>query len=370
LLFDIVNDLGPLPRRLLGQVLNVAGLALLFTVLVSLFKPQKPLLKPDNEHERQRLQRLLAAGSNSTEDFFKYWPQPKTYWHDAGDRAMVAYRVIGNVAFALADPVAATEQDRARAVQEFMAYCRSHGWLTCFIMIGEDSHDCYKQAGYKLLRIGASAQVDVASFATQTSRNKWWRWVLNKARKQGWNYELARAPHSPSLMADLHRVSDAWLQRQHHVERGFALGYFDESYLQHCRLHLLRDENGELIAFTNELPVYNSLPVATIDLMRFLPDHGHAMPALLAHTIQQLHEEGGKQTFDLGFVPLASPAARTEQLVRQLGQFLLSEAVSAQGLEQFKNKFEPAWANNYMAFDGDWIDLVHVSRQLDSLLEP
>jgi phosphatidylglycerol lysyltransferase len=160
------------------------------------------------------------------------------------------------------------------------------------------------------------------------------------------------------------------LQRQHHVERGFALGYFDESYLQHCRLHLLRDENGELIAFTNELPVYNSLPVATIDLMRFLPDHGHAMPALLAHTIQQLHEEGGKQTFDLGFVPLASPAARTEQLVRQLGQFLLSEAVSAQGLEQFKNKFEPAWANNYMAFDGDWIDLVHVSRQLDSLLEP
>jgi lysylphosphatidylglycerol synthetase-like protein (DUF2156 family) len=103
--------------------------------------------------------------------------------------------------------------------------------------------------------------------------------------------------------------------------------------------------------------------------MRFLPDRAHAMPALLAYTIQHLHEDGSKQVFDLGFVPLASPTARAEQLVRQFGQFLLSEAVSAQGLEQFKNKFEPAWADNYIAFDGDWIDLVHVSRQLDKLLQ-
>jgi phosphatidylglycerol lysyltransferase len=368
-LIDVVNDLGPLPRRLLGQVLNVAGLTLLFAILVSLFKPQKPLLKPDNEYERRHLQRLLAAGSNSSEDFFKYWPQPKSYWHDANDRTMIAYKVIGNVAFALADPVALTDGDRARAVQEFLTYCRSHGWLTCFVMVGESSRNFYKQAGCKMLRIGASAQVDVAAFATETSRNKWWRWVLNKARKQGWSYELAQPPHSPALLAQLRRVSDEWLQRQHHVERGFALGYFDQAYLQQCRLHLLRSDDGELIAFANEVPVYNNLPTATIDLMRFLPDRAHAMPALLAHTIQHLHEDGSKQVFDLGFVPLASPTARAEQLVRQFGQFLLSEAVSAQGLEQFKNKFEPAWADNYIAFDGDWIDLVHVSRQLDKLLQ-
>jgi phosphatidylglycerol lysyltransferase len=170
-------------------------------------------------------------------------------------------------------------------------------------------------------------------------------------------------------VADLHRVSNAWLKRQNHKERGFALGYFDRSYLQQCRLHLLR-HNGRVIAFANELPTYNNLPTATIDLMRFLPDYNHAMPTLLAHTIQQLHEEGAKQKFDLGFVPLASPSGRGEQLVKVVGQLLISEVVSAQGLEQFKNKFAPEWTDNYIAFDGDWIDLINVTRQLDSLLKP
>ncbi len=364
-LFDVVNDLGPLPRRLLGQVLNVAGVALLLAVVVSLFRPQKPLLKSFNEHDRQQLLDLLGQASNSSEDYFKYWPQPKSYWWNAARDTAIAYQVTGNVAFALADPIG---QNRQRTAQEFMEYCRRHGWRACFLMVQDEHQTAYKQTGYKLFRIGASAIVDIEEFARQTVRNKWWRWVLNKSKKQGWEYSLAEPPHTPQLMAELRQVSDSWLGRQNHIERGFALGYFDENYLQACRLHLLRS-GSELIAFTNELPTFNNLPTATIDLMRFLPEHSHAMPTLLAGTISQLHAEDAKHKFDLGFVPLASPAARTEQVIKVLGQLLMSEAVSAQGLEQFKNKFSPAWANNYIAFDGDWIDLLHISRQLDNLLK-
>ncbi|HET7060475.1 MAG TPA: phosphatidylglycerol lysyltransferase domain-containing protein [Candidatus Saccharimonadales bacterium] len=367
-LFDIVNDLGPLPHRLLGQVLNVAGLTLLLAVLVSLFRPQKPLLKPANEQDRQQLLALLEKGSNSSEDYFKFWPQPKSYWWSADHSSVVAYRVAGNVAFALADPVAQNAASRQGARQAFLEHCRSRGWRACFLMVQDGRQADYKKTGYKLFRIGASAIVDIDEFTSYTVRKKWWRWVLNKAQKQGWQYGLARPPHSPRLISDLRRVSDSWLERQNHVERGFALGYFDVSYLQTCRLHLLR-RDGRVIAFATELPTFNSLSAATIDLMRFLPEYGHAMPALLANTISQLHSEGAKQKFDLGFVPLASPTARTEQVIKILGRLLISEAVSAQGLEQFKNKFAPAWTNNYIAFDGDWIDLLHISRQLDNLLQ-
>ena len=367
-LFDVVNDLGPLPRRLLGQVLNVAGITLLLTILVSLFRPQKPLLPAVNEQDRERLAGLLHTGSNSSEDYFKYWPQPKNYFWSAGREAVIAYRVVGSVAFALADPIARSNNGRKRVMQDFVEYCRRHGWRACFLMIQEGNQTDYKDAGYKLFRIGASAVVDVDQFATETARNKWWRWVLNKADKNEWQYRMAAPPHDTRLMADLRHVSNIWLQRQNHVERGFALGYFDETYLQACRLHLLY-QGDKLIAFANELPTYNNLPTGTIDLMRFLPDYNHAMPALLAHTIKQLHEEGVKRRFDLGFVPLASPVDRTEQVVKVLGRLLMSEAVSAQGLEQFKNKFSPTWIDNYIAFDGDWIDLIHVSRQLDKLLE-
>lgn len=367
-LFDVVNDLGPLPRRLLGQVLNVAGLALLLAILVSLFRPYKPLLKPVDDYDRRRLLALLDSASNSSEDFFKYWPQPKNYWWNAAHSAVVAYRVAGSVAFALADPIAQIGSLRQQAMKEFLDYCRGHGWRACFLMVQDERQSHYKQAGYKLFRIGASALVDIEEFSLHTSRNKWWRWVLNKAKRQDWQYQLARPPHSSRLMAELRQVSDSWLQRENHVERGFALGYFDEDYLQACRLHLLR-HGDEIIAFSNELPTFNNSPTATIDLMRFLPEHNHAMPTLLAGTINQLHSEGAKQKFDLGFVPLASPTARTEQVIKILGQLLMSEAVSAQGLEQFKNKFSPIWLNNYIAFDGDWIDLINISRQLDNLLK-
>ncbi|HVX48021.1 MAG TPA: phosphatidylglycerol lysyltransferase domain-containing protein [Candidatus Saccharimonadales bacterium] len=367
-LVDIVNDLGPTSRRLLGQVLNVAGVSLLLAILISLFRPHKPLLPPANEHDRARLLELLRGGSDSSEDYFKYWPQPKSYFWSAGQDAVVAYRVAGNVAFALADPVGRSKDARRHAAKEFLEYCRRHGWRACFLMVQDGRQDIYKDHGYKLFRIGASAVVDIDRFATETSRNKWWRWVLNKAKKQGWEYDLAQPPHNPHLMGQLRQVSDAWLRRQNHVERGFALGYFDDAYLQACRLHLLR-RGDELIAFASELPTFNDSPTATIDLMRFLPDENHAMPALLAGTIKHLHTEGAKSKFDLGFVPLASAAARTEQIVRRLGQLLMSESVSAQGLEQFKNKFAPVWENNYIAFDGDWIDLIHISRQLDNLLE-
>jgi phosphatidylglycerol lysyltransferase len=368
-LFDVVNDLGPLPRRLLGQVLNAAGVVLLLAIVVSLFRPRKPLLKPANFSDRLQLLELLRTSSNSTEDYFKYWPQPKNYWWNNEHTAVVAYRVIGNVAFALADPVAPTASLRQRTAKQFLDYCRQNGWRACFLMVAGSQQKLYKQSGYKEFRIGASAVVDIATFSEKTVRNKWWRWVTNKAKRQEWEYQLAAPPHNLRLITELHRVSNSWMRRQNHQERGFALGYFDRAYLQNCRLHLLRHE-GRVIAFANELPTYNGQPAATIDLMRFLPDYKHAMPALLAHTIRQLHKEGEKRQFDLGFVPLASPTARTEQVIKSLGQLLISDAVSARGLEQFKNKFEPAWTDNYIAFDGDWIDLIHISRQLDTVLKP
>ncbi len=146
------------------------------------------------------------------------------------------------------------------------------------------------------------------------------------------------------------------------------MGYYDSAYLQQCRLHLLY-EAGELVAFANELPIFNDNPTITIDLMRYLPNTNHAMPTLLANTIQQLHGEA-RQYFDLGFVPLAGGSSKSERAIKKLNQFFIREAIPSSGLEQFKNKFEPEWENTYIAFDGDWLDLVHVSRYMDRLLRP
>ncbi|MDB5181344.1 MAG: hypothetical protein JWP13_107 [Candidatus Saccharibacteria bacterium] len=368
LLLVRLTHFGPLPRRLVGQVLNIAGIVLLTTGLISLFKPKRPLIPAASLRERQKVLTHIYSYASSSEDYFKYWPTPKLYWWDKTKNVVIVYRVIENVAFALADPVAPSRSLKEKAMQDFLVYCRRHGWLSCFLMVNETQKSAYATNGYKLLRIGASAVVDTMSFESHTSRNKWWRWIRNKGIRQNWSYHLASPPHSPALLKELVQVSDQWLKHGGHVERGFALGYFDPEYLQQCRLHLLRDQS-KVIAFANELPSFN-LPTTTIDLMRYKPGATHAMSVLLYHTILQLSREGQKLKFDLGFVPLASPSGKTERFIKQIGQMLIREAISAKGLEQFKNKFDPAWENNYIAFDGDWVDVIRISRWLESLLRP
>lgn len=368
-LVDIANDIAPTPRRLLDQMANFAGLSLLVALLFSLFKPRRLIYSDSSRQERRQVRSLLERASSSSEDYFKYWPAWKHYWWNTERTAFIAYQVVGNVAFALADPIGPSAAIRTQAIKDFLTYCRQNGWRACFLMVEEGRRHQYRRQGLKLSRIGASARINLEQFAEHTLRNKWWRWVQNKARRQNWQHEIATPPHSPALLRELRDISDSWLRTGGHVERGFALGYFNEAYLQDCRLHLLRDDHN-IIAFANELPKFNNSTTATIDLMRFRADANHALPALLALSLQELLREGQNKIFDLGFVPLASPSKKVESIIRDVGQIIIGPAVSARGLEQFKNKFEPHWRGNYIAFDGDWIDLIHVTRGLDELLRP
>jgi phosphatidylglycerol lysyltransferase len=366
---DIENNIGPLGRRLLGQVVNVAGLGLLCALLAALFRPHTAPARYPTDLERDEVTNLLDKYGLSSEDFFKLWPQPKRYFWDGARTTVIAYEVKRSVAFVLGNPVGPDAEGQERVINDFVSYCRSHGWRACFILIQEAQKEAYHSSDLKLFRIGATAFVDIEQFADKTSRNKWWRWVLNKTARQNLHYELAAPPHSAELLNKVKSVSDAWIKRSGHSERGFAMGYFDQNYLQACRLHLLKQAD-EVVAFANELPGFHNNPTVTIDLMRYQPSVNHAMPTLLADIIQQLHSENSKQYFDLGFVPLAGDSSKSEQVIKKLNQFFIRETIPASGLEQFKNKFDPEWENTYVAFDGDWLDLVHVSRWLDKLLRP
>lgn len=369
LLFNTTHGHEKLPVRLLGQTLNVLGGMLILTFLAALFAPRRPLLTHTSQDEAVHVRSLLEQYGRSSEDYFKLWPSDKTYWWNADRTAFVAYTVVDRIAFALADPIASSAQTRAKVRENFLLFCRQQGWRACFLMVEESATEKYAADGYKILRIGASAVISIEQFTTTTMRSKWWRWALNKTRKQGLVYSYAVAPHSPTFLRELRQVSDDWLTRAGHKERGFALGYFDEQYMQDCRIHILRDEQGKLVAFANQLPVFNNLPIATVDLMRFMPDVNQAMPALLASLIEQLGAEKQVHYFDLGFVPLAAPKTKQAEILTRFGQLLMRESMSSKGLEQFKNKFEPDWRGNYIAFDGDWADLIHVTRYLEKAFE-
>lgn len=355
------NHSDPLKARIFGQVLTATGIFLYGWVLSGLFLPS--LIERRGQYEKDRIikkvERLLGSYSTNSEDYFKLWPNDKQYWlNDAGD-ACVAYKVNGSYAFVPGNPIA-SPADHEIVASEFNSFCREEGWQTVWLMTDHDYSSAYENSGLSSLTIGASAIVDIQGFANDTVRNKWWRWKRNKAIKSDLRYYRMEAPHNAETINSLRIVSNNWLKQEGRVERGFALGYFDEHTLRSQTIHCLRDINKNIVAFTNQLPTYNNNPRFTIDLMRFIPEYEQSMAFLLSEVICDAAQRQEYRTFDLGFVPLAHASSAGANLLKTI----LKPVFSTKGLRQFKNKFEPSWQTNYLAWGGTLLDLPAIATNL------
>lgn len=328
----------------------------------ALFRPSRSLVKT-SASEREKVKALLVKYASSSEDYFKLWPNDKSYFFASDKQGFIAYKLVKGTAFALPDPIASSAARREQLLKDFVAFCQSKGWTICLLALAESSKQLYEN-DFKLIPIGANAVVNIAEFNASTRRDKWWRWKINRGDKAGLSYESSAPPHSSKLLRELEQVSGAWLAHGGRREQGFALGYFDRNYLQQCRLHYVKKASSQIVAFTNELPVFKGSQ-ASVDLLRYRPDDSDTMPYLLMSLIACLDEEAKFKTLDLGFVPLAQLDNLPVQLIKAAGKIRFSAA----GLEQFKGKFKPEWQTNYLAYSGDVIDLAALALKLETALK-
>lgn len=350
-----------LGSALLAHTLSVFIFVSLITILWILFRPYR--LPKSSVRDYARVQELLQRLSNSSEDYFKLWPRDKDYFWQSNKNGFVAYKIVSPTVFALADPIS---MQKSKLLNEFINWGRAHRLTVCFLPVYSQSLKLYQKAGLETLQIGSSALVDIDSFLTSTANDKWWRWQKNRAEKNGYVYYKASPPHSKDFIKKLKAVSDAWLTIEGRSEQGFALGHFNTGYLQQCDTHYLKDSQGKIVAFTNQLPQFTPANVATVDMLRHLPEVNNAMPYLFYKTIGDLSENSPQiKTFDLGFVPFAKASGPVISIAKALSV----NRFSAKGLEQFKNKFDPVWQPNYLAYDGDIGDLAQVALNLEQALE-
>jgi phosphatidylglycerol lysyltransferase len=360
---DYIQADGHLPHRHISSVLLAHSatafiIASLSAVLWILFRPYS--LSRHQTENTNRIEQALKKYSGSSEDFFKLWPPDKQYFWNKSGSGFLAYRIVGPIAFVLADPIG---PNPGNMIEYFNRWCRARRLKICYLPVYQKSLPLYEAAGLEPLQIGSSALIDIREFLNQTARDKWWRWRINRAQKNGYAYSLAEPPHSSRFLRELKSVSDIWLAGGH-AERGFALGYFNEEYLQKCRMHCLRDEAGKLIAFTNQLPQFGQKSIVTIDLLRH-DSESESMAYLLFRTIEEAARDPQHKIFDLGFVPFAK--ARGPLLT--IAKSISSDRFSSKGLEQFKNKFDPDWQPNYLVYEGDITDLAIIALNIEKALE-
>ncbi len=331
----------------------VSTLAVAF-VIVSLFQPIKTSLGGD-EVDRKKAKLILDKYKAPSEEFFKIWPKDKHYFFDHDSTSFLAYHVYRGVALCLSDPVGKTSTYKT-LITEFKTVCFNNDWQPAFVHVNSKTKSLLESQNFNTQKLGEEAVMDLAKFVTTTSRNKYFRHINNKFTKQGYVFEIVKPPHDQQLVNDLGIISSQWLSRGSRAERGFAMGYFKEEYLQMCEIAVIRDGNNKIQAFANLVPANFDNVEATYDMLRYSDDAlGNINDFLLIKLAHYLETKNFKR-LNLGFCPLVG-LDEVEKDKRTLIDRVLKFAYangdrfySFNGLYRFKDKYEPDWQSRYLAY--------------------
>jgi phosphatidylglycerol lysyltransferase len=348
------------------QSLDILGIVAAGFATYSLFRPivfrfiQLP-------QERARAAGIIEKYGKSTFDYFKIWPD-KSFYFSSSRESFISYRMVGGVAFCLADPVG-PDEDRAAVIQSFLQFCTQNGWLAAFMM--PDDAAVYSRYGLGLFRVGEEAVIDLEQFAAHANQTYHFKRVRKKFEKEGYRIERYKAPVPRQVLDEALQVSRQWLTLPHHREYGFFQGRFERGYIEKCTLCALRNAKGEMVAFINEVPSYRP-GEAAFDLMRHLPGtHWGTMDYLFAE-MMLIQKNEGFRTFNFAVAPFVGignrpDATLTEKAVNQIFE-RLDWFLHAKGIKQYKLKFEPQWRDIYVAYQGGAIGLLRVALNVNRIL--
>ena len=215
----------------------------------------RPVLARHGASEGDRLYaRQIAAGHARTSLAPLTLLDDKMYYFSPGG-SYVAYVVKGRAALALGDPIG-PQCDTEATVAGFQAICSMNDWFPVFYQVEVGNIDLYERLGFRWLRIGQEAIVDLPAFSLEGGERKNIRTAVNKMRRLGYSAEVLGPPHASTLLDQLRDVSDDWLSDRGTAEMRFSVGWFDEQYLNRYPVVVVKNPEGEIEAFANVLIEY------------------------------------------------------------------------------------------------------------------
>jgi phosphatidylglycerol lysyltransferase len=217
--------------------------------------------------------------------------------------------------------------------------------------VGPDHLYLYVDLGLTLLKLGEEARVPLEDFSLEGSSRKNLRYVANKHDKEGFRFRVIPVQEVPSVIARLKEISDSWLKQKNTREKGFSLGYFDETYLKNFSVGVVEKES-QIVAFAN-IWAGAQKEELSIDLMRYSSDAPRGIMEYLFIKLMLWGKHEGYRWFNLGMSPLSGfqhhPLA---PLWNKIGGFIYlhgEDFYNFEGLRTYKEKFDPVWEPCYLA---------------------
>lgn len=343
-----------------------AAVVLLAFGLSRLLRPAPPEIRPADDRDLAAAEKVMA-GQGLTMPFLAFLGD-KSLLFDEDRAGFVMYGVQGRTWVALGDPVG--PRDRAPGlVRAFLERADDFDGIPVFYQATPERLHVYADFGLAVVKLGEEARVDLESFGLVGHDRQGFRKTLARLERTGARFRVIPREDVPSLLPELRRVSDEWLETRGAAEKGFSLGSFDERYLERFPAGILERE-GQVEAFANLWPGPDGHELSS-DLMRHRRDApSGAMEGLLLH-LMIWGKERGYRFFNLGMAPLSgletSPVAplwnRLASVVYQRERSLYN----FQGLRAFKEKFHPVWEPRYLAWPAG-IALPRVMADISALI--
>lgn len=340
--------LGAEASRFLRASVGAAVVLLAFGVS-RLLRPAPPRIRPADAPDLAAVE-TIVAGQSMTLPFLAFLGD-KSLLFDEDRAGFVMYGVQGRTWVALGDPVG--PRDRAAGlVRAFLERADDFDGIPVFYQATPERLHLYADFGLAFVKLGEEALVDLQDFGLLGHERQGFRKALARLDRTGARFRVAPREEVPSLLPELRRVSDEWLETRGAAEKGFSLGSFEERYLERFPVGLLERE-GRVEAFANLWPGADRHELSS-DLMRHRHDApSGAMEGLLLH-LMLWGKERSFRFFNLGMAPLSgletSPVA---PLWNRLASVLYERERSLynfQGLRAFKEKFHPVWEPRYLAW--------------------
>jgi phosphatidylglycerol lysyltransferase len=334
------------PRALRGALGSAVLLAIV--ALTWLLRTAPPAVHLPDETELAKAAAIVQASSQP--DGGLALTGDKTLMFHADGDAFLMYARQGRSMVALFDPIG-PPQPRAELIWQFRDLCDAHHARPVFYQVRAENLPLYMDIGLTALKLGEEARVDLARFDLESKGKemKDLRYTWNRGQRDGLALEFHDAGQAP--MDELNAISSAWLSGKNVREKGFSLGRFTPEYLRHFRIVVVRFQ-GRAVAFANLLETA-SPEIASLDLMRVLPDAPKLTMEFLMLGLLLHFKERGFARFSLGMVPLAGlQPRRGAPLAQRLGALIFQRGeqfYNFQGLRRFKDKFQPEWEPRYLA---------------------
>lgn len=352
------HPLHPYTKRaqLFDDSLSFVSLVAVVYAAFSLFQPLRVRLS-DQHIGREHMTELLNRYGAPSEEFFKLWPHDKQYFFDDSGRAGLAFHVYHGVALCVGDPVGAAKYLKP-LMRDFQNLCFSNDWAPALVHVTGSQRRLYETQGLSLQKLGQEAILDLAHFKAQVVGTKYFRQINNRFVKQGYTCELLSPPHHQAVLTRLQFISEDWLKQGGRVERGLAMGYYTDTYMQQCRVLVARDGAGTIQGFINLVPAEFNHQEATYDLLRNAQGSpGNINDFMLMQLIERL-EQTDYQRLSLGLCPLAGLDETDKEqrtLIDNVMQFAYTNGdrfYSFSGLYKFKAKYQPEWEDRYIVYQG------------------